>query len=436
MRPRCHRQGFRPTLPPWSSAAASSDSARPTTSRARGPGRRPGREGRARLRFHLQGRRWCARAVLRRREHRARARAACGPSRRSASEFGQEIDLHQVGYLFLLDEPEHVEAVREERRAAERARASPAGLIEVAEAKALSPLISTDGLLAAAYSPTDGHCTPGVGGRSGTPAPLVGPAPGWSAGLRGRRDRARRARRSARASRSRGRSRPTRSSAPRAPGPAALGAMVGVDLPVEPLRRQILTTAPIAGSRPAHAVHHRLRHQLLLPRRGPGPAAGHVRPGRDARFQAQPSRTIGCRGWATPSSDAPRRSARSGIAAGWAGLYEMTPDHNALIGEADGVSRFLYATGFSGHGFLMGPAVGEVVRDLYHGRTPVVDVSRPDVRRFRGIRRPARAQHRLARSFDQEQTHDRHDATSSPALGPERRSPWPPPAAVASTRAP
>ena len=37
--------------------------------------------------------------------------------------------------------------------------------------------------------------------------------------------------------------------------------------------------------------------------------------------------------------------------------------------------RFLYATGFSGHGFLMGPAVGEVMRDLYLGRDPVVDVA-------------------------------------------------------------
>ena len=45
----------------------------------------------------------------------------------------------------------------------------------------------------------------------------------------------------------------------------------------------------------------------------------------------------------------------------------MTPDHNALVGEAPEVSRFLYATGFSGHGFLMGPAVGEVMRDLYLG---------------------------------------------------------------------
>ena len=77
-----------------------------------------------------------------------------------------------------------------------------------------------------------------------------------------------------------------------------------------------------------------------------------------------------------------------GIASGWAGLYENTPDHSAVIGEAEGLSRFLYATGFSGHGFLMGPAVGEVMRDLYHRDRPVVDVSALDVRRFRDGGRP------------------------------------------------
>ena len=48
------------------------------------------------------------------------------------------------------------------------------------------------------------------------------------------------------------------------------------------------------------------------------------------------------------------------------------------------MARFLYATGFSGHGFLMGPAVGEVVRDLYLGRRPVVDVSALDAEPLRG----------------------------------------------------
>ena len=60
------------------------------------------------------------------------------------------------------------------------------------------------------------------------------------------------------------------------------------------------------------------------------------------------------------------------LVGGWAGLYENTPDHNALIGKA-AVPGVFYATGFSGHGFLQGPAVGEIIRDLYLGREPFMD---------------------------------------------------------------
>ena len=48
------------------------------------------------------------------------------------------------------------------------------------------------------------------------------------------------------------------------------------------------------------------------------------------------------------------------------------------------VSRFLYATGFSGHGFLQAPAVGEVIRDQYLGRAPVVDTAPLSADRFTG----------------------------------------------------
>ena len=72
----------------------------------------------------------------------------------------------------------------------------------------------------------------------------------------------------------------------------------------------------------------------------------------------------------------------AGIKSGWAGLYEVTPDNNALIGESATVKRFLYATGFSGHGFLMGPAVGEVLRDLYLGRSPFIDIGGLNAGRF------------------------------------------------------
>ncbi len=80
-----------------------------------------------------------------------------------------------------------------------------------------------------------------------------------------------------------------------------------------------------------------------------------------------------------------------GIAGGWKGYYEVTPDHNALVGESAEVSRFLYATGFSGHGFLQGPAIGEIVRDLVLRHEPFVDVAPLSVERFaRAAARPER----------------------------------------------
>jgi predicted PurR-regulated permease PerM len=71
------------------------------------------------------------------------------------------------------------------------------------------------------------------------------------------------------------------------------------------------------------------------------------------------------------------------------GISSVARDiHKTLSGYVRGqltanvVLAALYATGFSGHGFLMGPAIGEVMRDLYLGRSPVVDVSPLTADRF------------------------------------------------------
>ena len=56
------------------------------------------------------------------------------------------------------------------------------------------------------------------------------------------------------------------------------------------------------------------------------------------------------------------------VQSSWWGYYEVSPDHNAIVGEAEEPSRFLYATGFSGHGFQQAPAVGEHVAELVAGR--------------------------------------------------------------------
>jgi sarcosine oxidase subunit beta len=49
---------------------------------------------------------------------------------------------------------------------------------------------------------------------------------------------------------------------------------------------------------------------------------------------------------------------------GWGGLYAMTPDENPIIGEIPGAKGFFCATGFSGHGFQHGPAVGRIISEI------------------------------------------------------------------------
>ena len=299
--------------------------------------------------------------------------------------FGQEIDLHQVGYLFLLDDPAHVAAF-EANVALQNELGVDSRMIDVAEAKRLSPLIETDGLLAAAWGPADGHCTPesvvlgyaGAARRAG--ARLLRGVEVTAVDRHGDEIRA--------VHTSAGVIRTDTVVCAAGPYSASIGDMVGVDLPVEPLRRQIITTGPapeITGTVPftidfsTSLYFHREGAGLLVGMSDPDEAPGFTLSRGDE--------------WLPRLGDAIERRApyigELGVAHGWAGLYEMTPDHNAIIGEAQGVSRFLYATGFSGHGFLMGPAVGEVVRDLYLGRPPVVDVTALDVARFArtGLRR-------------------------------------------------
>jgi sarcosine oxidase subunit beta len=67
----------------------------------------------------------------------------------------------------------------------------------------------------------------------------------------------------------------------------------------------------------------------------------------------------------------------------WAGLYEMTPDHHAILGPSPEVTGFFLANGFSGHGVMHAPATGKILSDLIlHGRTDLIDASVLNLARF------------------------------------------------------
>lgn len=290
---------------------------------------------------------------------------------------GGQIDLRQVGYLFLLDDAATVAAF-EQHIALQNELGVPSRLISPADAAQLSPLISTAGLLAAAYSPSDGHCTPesvvlgyataarALGARLVTNTAVTGIEP------TGDSFRVRAGQQSVRTE--------TVICATGA-WSAEVGTWVGASLPVTPLRRQIVVTEPIEGIPPELPMTIDFSTSLYFHREGQGLLIGMSDPEEKPGFSLSRSDDWLPRLSSAMTHRAPKL-AGYGIASGWAGLYEVTPDHNGLIGETAPAGRFLYATGFSGHGFLMAPAVGEVIRDIYLGRRPAVDVAPLDAGRF------------------------------------------------------
>ncbi len=297
---------------------------------------------------------------------------------RFGTDMGTEIDLHQVGYLFLIDDADHEAALG---RAVElqNSMGVPSRMIGPEEAHRLSPLVDTAGIRSAVWSPRDGHCTPesvvlgyatgarrlGVRVVTGCEVTGIATEEGVVTDVH-------------------------TSAGPIATDAAicAAGAwsgdvarLAGVDLPVRPLRRQVAITAPIADLDPQTPFTVDFASSFYFHREGQGLLLGMPEDADAWGFDMSRSGD-----WLESLAGAIERRLPTlgdvGIQSGWAGLYEMTPDHNALIGESAEVSRFLYATGFSGHGFLMGPAVGEIISDLYAGVTPSIDVGGLAVERF------------------------------------------------------
>lgn len=289
---------------------------------------------------------------------------------------GWEIDLRQVGYLFLLSEPEDVAEFERSVELQNRVGV-PSRMVSVDEAHELSPLARLDGVLGGAFCPMAGHATPdGVVQGYATAARAHGVRIETHARVTAIREGGIEIGAGAGASGGAGRVVGTEAVICAAgPWSAEVGAMAGFELPVEPERRRIAYTGALEGMPDEVPMTVDFSTGFYFHREGPGLLFGtnDVTETQDEWLErAVPV----LRRRAPVLLDAP-------IAGGWWGDYEMSPDHNALIGEAGArpgeagarPGRFLYATGFSGHGFQQAPAVGEIVRDLYLRRQPFADVS-------------------------------------------------------------
>lgn len=295
---------------------------------------------------------------------------------------GTPVDFHRDGYLFLISKASSVE-VFERNVALQRRHGIDVQWLGADEAARIAPGISTEGIRGAAWCAADGVADPNgvtVGFAKGAQAlgvEVVRDTEVTGISLTGGRVSA--------VHTSRGSIDTPVVVNAAGPWAKGIGRFCGVDVPVEPERRHIFIATPEqGGSWDAPAFEGRMPRSKVLVidfdtsfyfhREGPGVLFGmgdpDERPGFDitVRWDFLPKVT----------EVAVRRlpiMADAAVSHAWAGLYEMTPDHNPIIGPHHEVEGFQIIAGFSGHGFQHAPAAGRILADLMTGHDPQFDLS-------------------------------------------------------------
>jgi sarcosine oxidase, subunit beta len=296
---------------------------------------------------------------------------------RFVDDFGVDIGLETVGYLFLARDEEQLsgmtEAVQIQNEMGIRNR-----LVDPEEAARLNPLIEPSALTGGSYSPGDGFVQPtrvvegymraaqdlGVSFLNRTQVLDITTSAGQVTSVLTQR----------------GEIHSDAVICCAGAWSAHIGEMVGVRLPVEPVRRLIGFTRDYSPPLPTVPFTLDLTTTMYFHNAGGGLLLG-------ISHREAPSL---CRDYSYEWLEEFREAAtvcapalrETDVTRGWAGLYENTPDRNAVIGQARDMEGFFYATGFSGHGLVQAPAVGELMADLFAGRASFMDVTPFSAERF------------------------------------------------------
>lgn len=295
-------------------------------------------------------------------------------------ELGQPIDLRYCGYLFLLTRQEDVAAFRAQVEMQHRLGVMTRWL-EPEEIARMVPLINLEGVLAGTFHERDGLADPNsvvqgyVSGARRLGARLLNDVEvtgievksGLVRGVVTNRGKV---------------------SAPivvNAAGPWAgvVGRMAGLDIPIVPIRRQIVVTGPIPEVPPDFPFVIDFAQSLYFHREGPGILTGMSNPNELPGFDQSVDEE-----WELVHLEAAMKRMpvleKATLASHWAGLYEVTPDAHPILGRVPELESFYIIGGFSGHGFMHGPACGLLLaEEILDGRAHTLDISSLSITRFR-----------------------------------------------------
>jgi sarcosine oxidase subunit beta len=161
-----------------------------------------------------------------------------------------------------------------------------------------------------------------------------------------------------------------------------LGNLASVDIPVQPYRRHIFLTGPVAGVDSTTPMtvdfassfyFHPEAQGTLFGMSDQGPPSFNTET--DPNFLDAVSAVVSRRAPAFLNAE---------IRTGWAGLYENTPDFQPILGPVDQVEGLWCACGFSGHGFMQAPAVGLLLAEQFVTGQASIDLSPFAHSRFAG----------------------------------------------------
>jgi len=278
---------------------------------------------------------------------------------------GVDIDFRQTGYLFLLDSDEDVARFRE-AIALQGSLGVLSTELTLDEVLELVPQLQTEGLRGATFCPRDGHATPEAVVR------------GYAAAAA---DKGVRIQQGVEVTRilvlgnkilgvetTAGRIKTDVVVCTAGVWSREVAALVGLDLPVVGEPRWMHYTPESGGLPDNLPLTIDFASGFYFHREGPGLVFG----GREPTIE----------GVATHATRRLPLLTDLPIQSSWWGYYEMSPDRNGLVGEAVEPTRFLYATGFSGHGFQQAPAVGEYLAERIVGIIPTLNLSPFSAERF------------------------------------------------------
>lgn len=291
---------------------------------------------------------------------------------------GADIAYRPVGYLFLATTRDHLEA-QTSAAAVQRACGARVELLTAATVADRLPGIELEGVLGGSFGPDDGLADPGSAvsslvsscRRSGVV--VEEDTVVEEILVEGRRVRGVRT--------ADGRVEADAVVVAAGPWSPPLLAGAGYRLPITPRHRQVYRATGVPGMPSPCPFIVDLGSGIYFHTDGEGLIFGggdrEGTPGYDESFQSEEAPHI-----IELLSVRLPRVLEARLTGGWAGIRDMTPDDLGVLGHVQQVEGLLVATGFSGHGFMHAPAVGEELARIVMGEEPTIDVKALSPARF------------------------------------------------------